>query len=174
MAGGGWRDRLRIGALRGFRVMPGPVKRQLVRRSTPSYTLGAVCVLVHGEHVLLLGQPHRPGLSLPGGLLDRGESPETAVAREVAEEIGLRIQAGDPVMVAVHPDGRSVDVVYRVRVKERPPLRLASEARASEWRHIADLAKGEVDATTRRILRVCVAEDHQPRAGMLLPAQASS
>lgn len=172
MAGAGWRRRLQGAALRAFRGLPGPVKRRLVSGGTPNYTLGAVCVLVHDEHVLLLGQPHRPGLSLPGGLLDRGEGPETAVAREVAEEVGLRVDAGDPVMVAVHPDGHAVDVVYRVRLRERPEIRLDNEARTFAWRHHSELEKGEVDATTRRILRVCVVEEHQPRAGALLPARA--
>lgn len=170
MAGTGRRRWLHDVALRVFRGLPGPMKRGLVAGATPNYTLGAVCVLVHDEHVLLLGQPHRPGLSLPGGLLDRGETPEAAVAREVAEETGLRVDAGDPVMVAVHPDGHAVDVVYQVRLRERPEVRLDSEARTAAWRHPSEIDKGEVDATTRRILRVCVIEGHQPRAGAVLPA----
>lgn len=165
-------QQLRNGALRVFRSMPEPVKRQLVRRHTPNYTVGAVCVLVHEEEVLLLGQAHRPGWSLPGGLLGHGESAEDAVAREVAEEVGLLIDAGDPVKVAVHPDGQAVDVVYRVPLTERPEVRLASEAQRHAWRRPADLAPGEVDATTRDILWSLTGDHVPPRPGVLLPGEA--
>ncbi|WP_162248063.1 NUDIX domain-containing protein, partial [Angustibacter sp. Root456] len=88
-------------ALRVFRRLPAPVRRALVRAGTPGFTVGAVCLLERDGRLLMLRQPHRNGWSLPGGLLDRGESAADAVVREVREELGLTIEVGRPVTVVV-------------------------------------------------------------------------
>ncbi|MET0295671.1 MAG: NUDIX domain-containing protein, partial [Phenylobacterium sp.] len=41
-------------------------------------------------HLVLVRHSYAPGLYLPGGGVKRGESPEGAVRRELAEEIGAR------------------------------------------------------------------------------------
>jgi 8-oxo-dGTP pyrophosphatase MutT (NUDIX family) len=46
----------------------------------------------HGRIPLLCNE--RDEWELPGGKLERGESPEYAVVREVAEELGLTIEGG--------------------------------------------------------------------------------
>ncbi|HLS40187.1 MAG TPA: NUDIX domain-containing protein [Ornithinicoccus sp.] len=160
------RRRLGTAALVGFRLIPGPVKRRLVRAGTPGYTVGAVCVLEHDGEVLLLWQPHRKGWSLPGGLLDRGETPAEAVAREVAEEVGLRIDPGSPLTTGVHPDSQSIDVVFRVRLSERPEVTAAHEVRKARWWSLDDLA--DADRETRRILRLLRDADGPAREGRFL------
>ena len=42
-------------------------------------------------------EPNRGRWSVPGGRVEPGESPADAVEREVLEETGLRVRAGDPV-----------------------------------------------------------------------------
>lgn len=44
--------------------------------------------------VLLCGLTYKPDWDLPGGVVEVGESPQLAVSREVAEELGLEIAAG--------------------------------------------------------------------------------
>jgi len=153
-------------ALTGFRRLPGPLKRAAVRIGTPSYTVGAVCVLEHEGEVLFLWQPHRIGWSLPGGLLDRGESPAEGVRREVAEEVGLDIDPGDPVTMRVDPVGQVVDVVFRVRLHHRPEVRLASEARKAKWMDPAELL--EADGDTHGIVHLIATETAPKRSGRLL------
>lgn len=153
-------------ALVAFRRLPGPLKRGLVRAGTPNYTVGAVCALEHEGRVLMLSQPHRGGWSLPGGLLDHGETPADGVAREVYEETGLRIDPGDPVTYGVHPHSQSVDVVFRVVLTERPSLRLSAEARRSRW--CDPERSGEFDRETRQILDVLARAGDQPRVGTLV------
>jgi ADP-ribose pyrophosphatase YjhB (NUDIX family) len=155
-------------ALVGFRKMPGPLRRAAVRFGAPNYTVGAVCVLEHEGEVLFLWQPHRLGWSLPGGLLERGEAPADGVRREVAEEVGLDIDPGDPVTTRVDPDGHVVDVVYRVRLDDRPTLRLASEARKAKWIKPADL--GEADGDTHGIVDLIGAADAPKKPGRLRAA----
>lgn len=150
-------------ALVAFRKIPGPLKRTLVRAGTPSYTVGAVCLVVHDDEVLFLWQPHRRGWTLPGGLLGWGEEPAEAVAREVFEEVGLTIEPGEPLAFGVHPATQQIDVIYRVTVTNRPDISLATEARKARWWRLAELA--ETDLDTRRILDLVRRADTPPASG---------
>lgn len=165
------RRKIETAALLTFRRMPGPLKRGLVRAGTPNYTVGAVCAIEHQGTVLMLGQPHRPGWSLPGGLMEHGESPAQAVAREVAEETGLRIDPGDQVAVGVHPHSQSIDVIFRVVVSERPQVRTSAEARRFRWMNLDGLA--EVDRETEQILAQLRRAHETPQPGHLLPVSGA-
>ena len=138
--------------LMAFRRLPPPLRRTLVRAGTPGYTVGAVCAIEHDGHLLFLRQPHRDGWSLPGGLLDRGETPALGVVREIREETGLEVEVGDPVATEVHPRVRRVDVVFHILVDERPPVRVGGEAKDHHWWRPGDVPA--VDASTREILAV--------------------
>lgn len=153
-------------ALVTFRKLPGPVRRAAVRLGAPSYTVGAVCIIEHEGEVLFLWQPHRLGWSLPGGLLEHGEEPADGVRREVAEEVGIDIDPGDPITVRVDPHGQVVDVVFRVRLDHRPTLQLATEARKAKW--MSPDALGEADGDTHGIVDLLAAENAPKRAGRLL------
>jgi len=52
----------------------------------------SVGALVHNArgHLLILRPSYRPEWLLPGGVVEEGESPATALARELGEELGLR------------------------------------------------------------------------------------
>jgi orotate phosphoribosyltransferase len=59
---------------------------------TPRLTVDAILELEPGQ-VLLIERKNPPfGWALPGGFVERGESAEEAVRREIAEETGLRIE----------------------------------------------------------------------------------
>ena len=145
--------RAHTAALTTFRRLPAPVRRSLVRAGTPGFTVGAVLVVEHGDAVLVLRQPHREGWSLPGGLLYRREPPHRGVERELREETGLRVRVGLPVVTQVNAALRRVDVVYGLRVAERPQVRPGGEAHEAAW-----LSPGEVlshcDGSTREILEL--------------------
>jgi 8-oxo-dGTP diphosphatase len=67
-----------------------------VSREYPSHPrVGVGAVILDGRRVLLVkrgGQPSAGKWSLPGGLVDLGETTVEAIAREVAEECGLQIR----------------------------------------------------------------------------------
>jgi 8-oxo-dGTP diphosphatase len=147
----GLRRRGYTAALRTFRRLPAPVRRGLVRAGTPGFTVGAVCALADGDHLLFLRQPHRDGWSLPGGLLDRGESAQQAVVREVREETGLDVEVGLPLTTQVNSSVRRVDVIYRITVGSRPAVRPGGEAREARWLRPEDVLAA-ADAPTREIL----------------------
>lgn len=51
--------------------------------------LAAAALFVRGDTVLLVHKTYGNGWDVPGGYVDRGESPATAVEREIREELGL-------------------------------------------------------------------------------------
>jgi 8-oxo-dGTP diphosphatase len=121
---------LRRLAYRVFRSLPAAARRGLVRQLTPNYTLGAV-VLVRDPagSLLLVRQPSSAGWSLPGGLLERNETPAEAAARELAEETGVVVPAAS--LRPAEPNARvsssaqQVDLVFSVELGgEAPELRL--------------------------------------------------
>jgi ADP-ribose pyrophosphatase YjhB (NUDIX family) len=107
-----WRSFARV-ALRAFMLLPRWMRRLLVRVGKPSYTVGAVGVIVHDGAVLLVRLSYRKDWAMPGGLLNRGETPEAAVVRELWEEVGVAVVAGGQPGVVVDPRHRRVDVVFR-------------------------------------------------------------
>jgi len=71
--------------------------------------LVAACVLLDGDGRLLIakrpaGRPLAGFWEFPGGKVENGETPEHALVRELAEEIGIDIAVGDlaPLTFASH------------------------------------------------------------------------
>jgi 8-oxo-dGTP diphosphatase len=64
--------------------------------------VGVGAVILRDDQVLLVQRGREPGYglwSLPGGLVELGESLHDAVRREVREEAGLDVEVGDVVAV---------------------------------------------------------------------------
>ncbi|MGF1756699.1 phosphatase PAP2 family protein [Photobacterium sagamiensis] len=55
----------------------------------PDDIVGAVCVIRHADKIVMLSEVITQKLSLPGGYIDSGDTPEQAAAREALEETGL-------------------------------------------------------------------------------------
>lgn len=133
-----------------------PVKRQ---------RLAAKALIRRGEEVLLARLSARAvetgRWTLPGGGVDHGESPETALLREVEEECGLHPEVKS--LVGVHdvhltgnaPDGRledfhAVNLVYEATVPEgvEPVVReIDGTTDEVAWVAVADIASGDVPVT---------------------------
>ena len=79
--------------------------------ATPRIAAGAL--FVDGSRVLLVRKTYGNGWDIPGGYVDRGESPAEACAREIHEEIGLERK---PVRLLVHDwapnDGEGDKILY--------------------------------------------------------------
>lgn len=159
---------LRKLALRAYRVLPAGPSHLLTRAVAPSYTVGAVAVIEWEGLVLALRQTHRTGLSLPGGHVNRGEEPSEAVVREVFEETGLRVSAGDIFATTFDPQLQVIDVIFRVRCDREPNVQLASEATGFEWIDPDHWPDGEADDSTQRILDGIAAARSVSERGRLL------
>jgi 8-oxo-dGTP pyrophosphatase MutT (NUDIX family) len=143
-------------AMTVFRRLPGPLRRGVVHSVTPSYTVGAVAVLRRDDGcIALVEQRHSLGWALPGGLMGRGESPAAALVREVAEELGIVLDAATlPVpYAAVSPLVRRVDVVYFVDVAGDALLRAEDDVEVTRTGWFPLQALPELSEPTYDILR---------------------
>ena len=60
--------------------------------------IGHVLVLDEDGRVLLLETTYKEDWELPGGVVEPGETPRAAAEREVAEEVGLVVELGQPLL----------------------------------------------------------------------------
>lgn len=106
-------NRLQRLGFRTWRRLPLPVRLFVVRRATPSFYVGAICVIERSDGaMLLIRNSYRRGWGFPGGFLKRGETPDDAARRETREEVGVDVVLDPKPKVVVDAGMRRVDVIY--------------------------------------------------------------
>ncbi len=103
-----------------FKRLPRGARLFLVRRITPSFHVGSICVVERADgHMLLVRQSYRRGgWGFPGGLLQRGEEPADAARRELSEELGIEVDLQGQPVVVVDAAARRVDVIFTARLAD--------------------------------------------------------
>jgi 8-oxo-dGTP pyrophosphatase MutT (NUDIX family) len=84
----------------------------------PRFTVGVVGVIFCGEgQVLLVEHIFHPRIpwGLPGGWVERNEDPSAAVCREIREELGLTVQASQPLLNEVSHRNH-LDIAYLCQI----------------------------------------------------------
>ena len=112
-----------------------PLARMWWRVRRPRHEAALVAVYV-GHELLLLKSSYRATWNFPGGAIRRGETPEAAARRELAEEIGLTGNTLVPTEgVSGNWGGRRVRVhFFELRLDRLPELRLDNrEIIAARW-----------------------------------------
>ncbi len=134
------------------------------KREYPERPLvGVGAVIVDGARVVVVrraAEPLKDKWSIPGGLLELGETLRDGVAREALEETGLTVEAGEilEVVERVYPDPQGSTQYHYVLVDFlcRPVSgQLAAGGDASEARWIAldDLARFPIAESAAAVLR---------------------
>lgn len=106
-----------------------------IRLVVPRHRVGVVLVIMdETNRVLLLNHVFHPFESwgLPGGWLDRKESPAEGVLRELKEETGLTAVIDDIIQIDRQPRPSHLGVVYLGRIIGGT-LRLSPEIIEAQW-----------------------------------------
>src|SRR3954467_11921029 len=111
------------------------------------------------DRVLLCQLPYKRDFDLPGGVVEVSESPQLAVAREVEEELGLKVEAGRLLLTDWLPPWGGWDdavcLVFDGGVHEPSVVdtivRQEREIKSVAFCTIAEIREKCADFTTRRI-----------------------
>lgn len=98
----------------GYRAM------RVLWRIRPPHDDGVGVLVRHNGHVLAVRHSYRPGYTIPGGNVGRGEAPRETAVRELAEELSLE---ADPAALVFRRRVRNTDV-YELRLAEEPEIRI--------------------------------------------------
>lgn len=76
------------------------LSQKAYQESLPKKRMGAGCLFFDGARQLLLVKPsYKPTWEIPGGVVEKNESPRACCQREVLEEIGLDREIGKLLVV---------------------------------------------------------------------------
>jgi 8-oxo-dGTP pyrophosphatase MutT (NUDIX family) len=126
---------------------------QAYSRLSRGATLGVRALVLNAAgEVLLVEHTYMPGWFLPGGGVERGETAEAAVIRELQEEAGVR-PLSRPTLLAVQANHRVFrgDHVVLFRVDDWEPCAASwqGEIHAVGW-YAPDRLPADATASTRR------------------------
>lgn len=114
-----------------------PLTRPLFQaraRWTRGLTLGVRGLVRDAEgRVLLLKHTYTPGWHMPGGGVERGETGEAALAREMIEEAGVELTSR-PRLLSIHSSHASFRGDHILFFQ------------ADDWRQVAATSRGEIHA----------------------------
>ena len=138
-------------------------------KTTMPAHLGANVILTCKGRLLLEKRRDSDTWGLVGGGVKKTEEPIQAIAREIYEELGLRIPKerfrklsvyGEPGRIAAYRDGsvwRMVIVVFALEVDENRPIRISSESKEARFFTKEELRDIDIAVTHRDIVEECFA-----------------
>lgn len=153
-----------------------------MKREYPECPLvGVGALIVKGGNVVLVKRGHAPLLgewSIPGGLLEVGESLRQAAEREALEETGLAVRATEllGVFERLTPDAEKrmryhyilIDFLCQVISGE---LKASGDADDARWFSLAEVRRLPLPEDTAGVIRLAVAKAGQPHSSDVSSSQ---
>lgn len=129
---------------------PGESKRPYV---------GAIGVVRKGKKILMgkrvKEDPAKTKYGFPGGKVEAGESLEVALVRELREEVGLDVEAGEIITAGQPAPGHNVGVIMWAKQKDSMQRPMASaEVADPKFYTIAEAEKLDVGPHTAAVLKI--------------------
>lgn len=128
-----------------WRFMPIGLRLKVIRLSQPKFTVSVVAIVLNNENkVLVLDHYIRPGATwgLPGGFIEPGETPETAIKREMFEETQLEVK--NPELLRIRTLRKHIEILFFARTEGEVELK-TSEIRDYGWFKKSSLPNGMSD-----------------------------
>ena len=128
-------------------------------KTTQRTRLGANAIITYGGKLLLEKRRDSDTWGLVGGGVKNYEEPSDAMAREVREELGIRIPKdkfrkiavyGEPGRIAAYCDGsvwRMVIVVFALELEQEPQITISAESRDMKFFSKEELKNIEIVIT---------------------------
>ena len=135
-------------------------------RTSRGMTLGVRGLVLDGDgRVLLIEHTYIPGWYMPGGGVERGETPEQALGRELVEEAGVRM-TGRPRLLSTHDNGERFPgdhvLIYRVDQWAACKPTSRGEIHARGWFAPEALPPDVTTATRKRIEEALLGREPDP------------
>jgi len=122
------------------------------KHKKPKHTLGAFAIIPNTVgHILLCHRTDFDAWNLPGGVVEHGESPWTAVVREVKEETGISVKVECLLGIYSKPDKQEVVFSFLCRILEGD-LHLTDEADELAFFSPASLPANLLEKQRERII----------------------
>ena len=118
-----------------WRHLPGVVRRRLVRIGQRRFTVTVGALIFDNEgRILLLDHVFRPdsGWGIPGGFIDGGENPESALRRELKEEIAVEVAEAQLLFARTLGRPKQIEIYFRARISGTP-VPSSFEIKRAEW-----------------------------------------
>ncbi|HEX8387083.1 MAG TPA: A/G-specific adenine glycosylase, partial [Rubricoccaceae bacterium] len=137
------------------------------RKAVPHAVVAVGLITDDDGRVLMQRRPETVMLGglweFPGGKVEPGETPAEACAREVHEELGVRVDVGRPVAVVDHTYSHLKVTVhaFRCRLVSGTPVAVTGEP--MRWLGPDELTDVAVPRASRRIIEAVAAEARAPR-----------
>lgn len=128
-------------------------------KTTMPTHLGANAIITWDGKLLLEKRRDSDSWGLPGGGVKKTETGRDAIAREIYEELGLRISKdqfvklavyGEPGRIAAYKDGsvwQMVIVVYGLELTAQPQLRISAESKDLRFFSKEEVRKLDIPVT---------------------------
>lgn len=119
-------------------------------------TFGAKVILINNNEVLLVKNTYGYKLSLPGGGIKKGESPQDGAKREIFEELGIRMNMLKPLgsIVSTLEFKKDTIYVFYADLKDRNVVIDAVEIESAEWMPLDKTDSKKVGLVTQQMLNL--------------------
>lgn len=139
-----------------WKRIPSQFRLTIIRVTQTKFTASvAVIITNRGGKVLLLEHILRPasGWGIPGGFLNQGEQPETAIRRELREEAGIELE--NLKMIRVRTLNRHIEILFRAESNDTAEVK-SREIKSLDWFAVDEMPEemnSVQKSTVKKVLR---------------------
>lgn len=134
-------------------ITPSGIRLKIIRVTQKKFTVSVTAIITNSAGKVLLlehwWRPQASGWGIPGGFIEHGEQPETAIRREIREETGLELK--NPRMVRVRTIRQHIEILFRAEAQGTAEV-CSSEIKSLDW-FLLDEMPSEMSEIQKKLVR---------------------